>query len=450
MKLRTRLTLFTTLIFGIVFIGTSALIYFAYQRQTSRTFQRDLKNTSLLSAIYYLEKDELSQYEHSTIKEEFQATIQSSMVAVYDSINQVEFGALLNDPNITIEHLDKVREEESMFFQSDNHFYYGIYYPDNQGNFVVFVKQSKDELRAQMNNLLIIIISVLLLGLILISILSRYLSYVAYKPIRQIVKQIKKVDYTNLEQGVAPTNANDEIDELIQTYNDLLSRLSDSFLVQKNFINYVSHEFKTPLTAIAGNLEVFAQRKRSPEEYQAVAKEALTNIYQIEDLLSNLLLMSGLKTTQQKYTTIRIDELIWNIHEVLQDKIKERQTPINIQMEVQNASLLKYNANETLLQLALFNLIENAIKYGNGKPITITFKETRGKLVLIISDQGIGISNDDLKYIDQTFYRGKNTQTIKGSGIGLALVKIILQQHQIRFKIDSELTKGTAISLFFS
>lgn len=135
---------------------------------------------------------------------------------------------------------------------------------------------------------------------------------------------------------------------------------------------------------------------------------------------------------------------------MLQDKIKEKQTPINIQMEVQNASLLKYNANETLLQLALFNLIENAIKYGNGKPITITFKENRGKLVLIIFDQGIGISNDDLKYIGQTFYRGKNTQTIKGSGIGLALVKIILQQHQIRFKIDSELTKGTAISLFFS
>lgn len=449
MKLRNRLTLFSVLTFGIVFIATALIIFFAFYRQASAITFKELKNTSLLSAIYYLEKDELSQYEHSAIKEQFQVTIQSSMVAVYNSANQVEFGQLYNDPNITTAHLERARQESSVSFKVDDFFYYGIYYPDNQGNFVVFAKQTNTEFRSLITSLLFIIAAVLIIGLLLIFILSKYLSNLAYKPLKQIVAQIKKVDYSNLEQAVATTNSQDEIDELLKTYNDLLARLSESFLVQKNFINYVSHEFKTPLTAIAGNLEVFAQRERTPQEYQTVAQEALKNVYQIEDLLSNLLLMSGLKKDSQNTANFRIDELLWTIYDLLDHKIQEQQTNLEIAIEVKDFKLLQQSGNETLVQLALFNLIENAVKYSEGNPVFIKLYEVDGQLLLSIQDQGIGISEEDLKCIDQTFYRGKNTGVIQGSGIGLALVKIILQQHQIKHSITSTLGKGTTILLEF-
>lgn len=449
MKLRDRLTYFASLAFGIVFIGASILIYVIFYNSSERMYFDNLKNTSLLTAFYYLEKDEVSQSEHSSIRQEFRSTIQDASVAIYNEKNQVEYGALYNDPNINSADLEKARAQHKTYFKRGDFFYYGIYYPDNQGNFVVFVKTSSEAFQTQVNTLLLILVVVLCLGLLLIFILSKRLSRIAYKPLRQVVDQINHIDYSNLNQGIATTNTDDEIDELIQSYNLLFTRLSENFLIQKNFINYVSHEFKTPLTAISGNLEVFAQKERTPAEYQKVVKEAVENVYKIESILSNLLLMSGLQRVNTAHTSFRIDEVLWNITDILNSQDPNNQSRIQIDLHIKEPALLEIQGNETLIQLALFNLIENALKYSQPKPVTILLEEQHGNLQIQIQDQGTGISESDLEFISETFYRGKNTANIKGSGIGLSLAKLILEQHHIPFHISSQLEVGTTVILLF-
>ncbi|MDM1501574.1 HAMP domain-containing histidine kinase [Myroides marinus] len=449
MNLRTRLTTYSTIAFGIVFLAASLLIFLAYFSKTQDSIYRALKNTTLLSAIYYLEQDELSQSEHSVIKEEFRAAIQSKNVAVFDEANELSYGSLLDDPILTLDELNIVRAEKSHHFKNKNYFYYGIYYPDNQGDFVVFTRESTTDFIGQMQNLVFILSLVLIGGLAAIYFLSRYISNIAYKPIKNIVKQVNEVNYSNLEHGIEVPKSNDELEELISTYNNLLTRLSETFLIQKNFINYVSHEFKTPLTAISGNLEVFAQKERTPAEYQQVAHDALENIYKIENILSNLLLLSGLKHTERDRGLIRIDELIWDIYEALQEKLIEFKTTIHIDIEVEDFSKLEYKGNETLIHLALYNIIENAIKYSNNNPISIKLSVVNNHLQVIVKDQGKGIAEDELAFIKQTFYRGKNVGTIKGSGIGLSLATIIFEQHHIGFDIASDLQQGTVITLTF-
>lgn len=449
MNLRKRLTLYSTATFGIVFLVASMVIFLAFFKRSQNILFSDLKSTTLLSAIYYLEQDELPQSEHSLIKDQFRATIQSTNVAVYNEQNKVEFGQLINDINITPTILNQVRELHNYHFKSDNYFYYGIFYPDNQGDFVVFVKVSNNEFIAQIRSLLFILLGVFLLGLITIYFLSKNISNVAYKPIKRIVQQVNKVNYSNLEQGIVVPQTQDELAELVSTYNNLLSRLSESFLIQKNFINYVSHEFKTPLTAISGNLEVFAQKERTPAEYQKVTIDALENVYKIESILSNLLLLSGLNTKDYNIDDVRIDELVWDIYDNLQDKIQEYKTQLNINIEIEDFNILKIKGNKTLLNVAFYNIIENAIKYSNNNPIDITFKVLHNKLTIEILDHGKGIHPEELPHIKETFYRGKNVGNIKGSGIGLSLAMIIFDQHHIIFQIDSELLIGTKISLTF-
>lgn len=450
MKLRDRLTYFASLAFGIVFLSASLLIYFVFYTSSERMYFDNLKNTSLLTAFYYLEKDELSQSEHSSIREEFRSTIPSSNVAIYNAQNEIEYGGLHNDPNIKTIDLEKARSQEKIYFKRESHFYYGIYYPDNQGNFVVFVKMSSDAFQAQANTLLIILVSVLCVGLVFIFLLSKRLSKIAYKPLQHVVDQINHIDYSNLNQGIATTNTDDEIDELIQSYNQLFARLSENFLIQKNFINYVSHEFKTPLTAISGNLEVFAQKERTPEEYQKVVKDALENVYKIESILSNLLLMSGLQRVNTAHTSFRIDEVLWNITDVLNSQDTQNQARLQIDLHIDEPTLLEIQGNETLIQLALFNLVENALKYSYPKPIVIVLEEINGNLQIQIQDFGTGISAADLAFVSETFYRGKNTENIKGSGIGLSLAKLILEQHHIPLHIASELGVGTTVTLSFN
>ncbi len=449
MTLRNRFTLISSLSFGIVSIITSAVIFFAYYDSTKIFYFEKLRNTALISAIYYLEKDELPKDRHAQIKKEYNHLIQNNRVAVYNQNNEVTFGHNLNDKNIKLSHLKAVRSNKGLQFMSDNQFYYGIFYPDNQGDFVVFVKSPNDSFQSQILRLAIIMLSVLIVGLLVIYFLSRYLSKVVYKPISNVVERINKVDYNNISTAITSTNTNDEVEELIKSYNKLLGRISENVLLQQNFINYVSHEFKTPLAAISGNLEVFAQKDRTPEEYREVAKESLENVYEIENILNNLLLMSGMTKLESSHQPMRVDELIWKIYEKLEPKAKENNSSIKIELKVTKPALLEFPGNETLLYLALYNIVENAIKYSFDKPVVITLSEKDSQLHIRVKDEGRGIPSEDLAKISETFYRGKNVDTVKGSGIGLSLSKSIFDHHNIQMEIDSIVNVGTSVLLKF-
>ncbi|AZB24497.1 sensor histidine kinase [Chryseobacterium bernardetii] len=449
MTLRSRFTLISSLSFGIVSIITSAVIFFAYYDSTKIFYFEKLRNTALISAIYYLEKDELPKDRHAQIKQEYKRLIQNNQVAVYNQNNEVTFGQNLDDKNIRLSHLQAARNNKGTQFMSDNQFYYGIFYPDNQGDFVVFVKSPNDSFQSQIWRLAIIMLSVLIIGLLAIYFLSRYLSKVVYKPISNVVERINKVDYNNISTAITSTNTNDEIEDLIKSYNKLLGRISESVLLQQNFINYVSHEFKTPLAAISGNLEVFAQKDRTPEEYKKVARESLDNVYEIENILNNLLLMSGMTKLDSSHKQVRVDELVWKIYEKLDPKAKENKSGIKIQLQVTKPSLLEFPGNETLLYLALYNIVENAIKYSYGYPVEIILSENNNQLNIEVKDQGKGIPAEDLAKITDTFYRGKNVEQIKGSGIGLSLSKSIFDHHHVIMKIDSQVDVGTNVVLIF-
>ncbi|MFC6096015.1 ATP-binding protein [Flavobacterium qiangtangense] len=447
MKLRNRLTLISSATFGFVFIIASVLIYISFYNSSEKVVFKELQKTCLLSAIYYLEKDELPNYEHSAIKEQFEENIQNDIVRVYDEYNRIAFGNKETDRNINAQNLEFIRKNKKLSFKSNNHFYYGIFYNDNQGDFVVFVKTTSEVFNSQTNRLLVIMIIVLFAGLFLIFLLSRLLSNIAYKPITKVIDQVNSMELNNLDKPISSSNTNDEVQDLITTFNNLLSRLSDTFAIQRNFINYVSHEFKTPLASISGNLEVFAQKERTPEEYQKVTSEALENVYHIEEILNNLMMLSGLKTINSDNETFRIDETVFNIN----DKIFEvyNNQEIKIDLEVMDEKLLSVKGSEMQIQLALYNLIENAVKYSNQNPIRISLSESNNQLLITIEDFGKGIQKDDLNLVQQTFYRGKNVGNIKGSGIGLSLATIIFKQNNIQFFITSEENSGTQITLLF-
>lgn len=447
MKIRNRLTLISSATFGFVFIIASVLIYISFYNSSEKVVFKELQKTCLLSAIYYLEKDELPNYEHSAIKDQFEENIQNDIVRVYDEYNRIAFGNKEKDRNINARNLEFIRKNKRLSFKSNNHFYYGIFYKDNQGDFVVFVKTTSEVFNSQTNRLLVIMIVVLFGGLLLILLLSRFLSNIAYRPITEVISQVNKMELNSLDKPISSSNTNDEVQDLITTFNNLLSRLSDTFAIQKNFINYVSHEFKTPLASISGNLEVFAQKERTPEEYQKVTSEALENVYHIEEILNNLMMLSGLKTIHSDNETFRIDETVWNINDNIFEVYDNQE--IKIDLEIADEKLLSVKGSEMQIQLALYNLIENAVKYSNGNPIRIALSETDDQLQITIQDYGKGIQKEDLNLVQQTFYRGKNVGDIKGSGIGLSLATIIFKQNNIQFSIASEENSGTLITLLF-
>ena len=242
----------------------------------------------------------------------------------------------------------------------------------------------------------------------------------------------------------------DELEDLFKEFNSMLEKVYQSVQIQKNFISHASHELKSPLASIIGNLEVLLHKDRKIIEYKDVNQQVLKDAERLEKILQNLLVLAGLEHSgPMKNSRERMDEILW---EVLDQLAKEYpSTRINLQWNLSEdkQELLLFNCVHTQLYIALYNLIENAAKFSDGKPVEITVSERNAKLHLQIRDRGIGISKEDLLHIAEPFFRGQNVSKTSGSGLGMAISKKILDIHHIDMDIRSEREEGTVISLLF-
>ena len=233
MKIRNRLTIISSVTFGVVFIIAALIIYVSFYRSSEKKIFDNLQRISLLTAIYYLEKDELPLKEHKQIRESYLENTKDVAVGIYNENDEVAYGENLSLKSITPKILSQARKNKKVMFETDKHFYFGIFYRDNQGDFVVFVQSNDAEFKAQNHELMVIMLIVLLVGLLVIYILSLFLSKVAYKPIDNIIKQVNEIEASSLDQKIVNLNTSDEVQSLVEGYNNLFQRLSDTFKTQK-------------------------------------------------------------------------------------------------------------------------------------------------------------------------------------------------------------------------
>ncbi len=202
MKLKHRLAIYSILIFSII-IGTVATItYVAYYRIAKDKEFQSLESKSVLAAIFYLDEDELPFAEHEDIRNQLSKKISRSNIAIFN-LNGVQVnGKMKRDVNITSDYLRDVYTNKNARLESKEYFYNGIFYKDNQGNFIVVTRESKVEFLDQLYTLLKILVIVSFLSLVFIYLFSHFLGYLAYKPIIDIVDQIRNRNTVNRQQKV--------------------------------------------------------------------------------------------------------------------------------------------------------------------------------------------------------------------------------------------------------
>lgn len=445
MKLKNRLSTYAVTIFSVIILTVSAMIYFSFYSTTEKKEMRALKSKSILAAIYYLEQDELPVNEHENIKAQLLKTFSRKNIAIYDIKNKKVYGKMELDEGITSDFLKMIKIQKESTFKTNKYFYHGISYSDNQGNFVVVVREPKIEFNEQMNSLFQILCVVSFLGVASVYFFSQYLGYIAYKPINHFIRQIKNRNGINFNTPIKIGQPYLEIKELLITYNSFINQITQTLSVQKNFIDYVSHELRTPITAIMGTLEVTKQKKRTIDEYQQALQELKQYTSDLQESIDQMMLLSG-ACKEFELIFIRVDEIIW---EIIENQIMYHRANIRIELKVDKDKLFLIMGNKQLLTLAIGNLITNAIKYSDNQQIHIIFKTIKKKLILEIKDFGIGIDPDDLPNIRKKFFRGKNASNYQGKGIGLSIAEIIFNIHKIQLEILPNQPRGTIMRLRF-
>jgi len=424
-------------------------VYHFYYKYIEETIYQELETVARISAVFYFDEDELQSNEFDKVRSQYELVVAGSRFhyQIYDYKNNLLYGKLPTDISKTV--LDEIRSDTQLNFKTKKSFCYGLFYKDNQGDFVVVAQAGKSEFKTQMRALFRTLILNFFLGIICIITLSRWVSHLAYRPFNRVISQMKNISVSNLAVKIDTPNTKDELQNMTEIFNGLLSNISDTFVIQKNFVSYISHEFRTPLASMLGNIEIFSVRDSSPKECEELLKKLSEQIYQMEDILNALIIISDLRKDADTIDQIPVDDVIWEILDKIKETYHDIQISVNINIRPEDERLMSVMIERTQLMMALYNLIENAAKYSSAKPILINILKRDDRLCIMITDQGIGIPKEQLDNISKPFYRAKNTGLIQGSGIGLSVALRILEKNGVEYKVESVVNVGTTIKLLF-
>jgi heavy metal sensor kinase len=238
----------------------------------------------------------------------------------------------------------------------------------------------------------------------------------------------------------------DEIKKLADTFNEMLYRLEQAFSSQKQFIQDVSHELRTPLTILKGELEVTLNKIRSPQEYESVLLSSLEEIDRISRVVENLLLLAKFDAKQIQLK-LAPAELNCTVEEALND-IKTLARQKNIRMDFRADEKIVLMMDQNQMRRLLLNLLDNAVKYTpeNGR-VNATLSKKNNHALIRISDTGVGIRQDELPRIFDRFYRADKSRNTCGFGLGLSIVKSIVQTHRGTIHAESKLGEGTTFTV---
>jgi signal transduction histidine kinase len=450
MQIRTRLTLQFLLIGGAIMIIASAAIYLSSSRFRRDDFKNRLRNKAISTATLLFDRDKAEAYDFLRIEKESPINLQNEKIIILNFKNDTVYSSdHSGDIKVGAGVLERIRSGNKVSYVKDSYEVLGTLYSTKYDRFVIIAAATDIEGTLYLEKLKIILFFVCLISLVLFFIGGWFFSGRALKPISDVVKKVEDISITSLNLRVFEGNGADEIGRLANTFNKMLERLETSFAMQKTFIANASHELMTPLTSINGQLEVLMMKDRSTTEYKSALNSVLDDIRSLINLSNRLLLIA--RTSAEGPVNfnnkIRIDEILWQAQEEIIRFNNSYRINISMDNSLTDSDQMIVVGDGYLLKVAVSNLIDNACKYSSDNTVEIKFRHIEKFIEVVFADRGIGIPDKDLQKIFEPFYRGTNTNSISGSGIGLPLVNQIIKNHNGTVKISSRVGKGTDVTI---
>ncbi len=320
-----------------------------------------------------------------------------------------------------------------------------------QGKYLIEVGTSLKKVFGTLNSFVFILI---ISGpiMVLVSTLGGYFLLTgALRPVALVVKTARRISTEDLSLRI-PTNniRKDEIGLLVTTLNEMIAGLEQSVARIKQFSTDASHDLKTPLTVIRGEIELALRKNRSREDYRITLNTLYEETQKMETITNNLLFLSRVDAVDYKksFRSIPLDEILLNVFEKTERLAGEKQIAY-ILYRIESVSI---HGDEILLSRLITNILENAIKYTpKGGRIEILLEKINGHAIMTFRDNGIGIPEESIPFIFDRFYRvdKARSQEIGGSGLGLSIVKKISELHGAGIKVESKLNRGTSFTIDF-
>ncbi len=450
MEIRKKLAYQFIGIVAFILLFSLVAIYFSFSQSRKEEFYDRLGSKAKLVGQMLIDIDEIDSELLKKIEKNNPLSLPNERIVIFDYENKKIYSSDENNLlNISEDQINDVRQKEEIRFRQNNFEIFGQFYTGQFDRIVVFAAATDIFGINKLKRLRLIMIIVFILSLAIVYLAGRLFAIRALAPISNIVKQVNRIEVTNLNARLNEGNEKDELAHLAQTFNKMLERLEIAFRVQKNFIANASHELRTPLTVITGQIEVVLMKARNNEEYRNTLILVLNEIKNLNQLSNKLLLLAQTSAENDplNFQPVRIDDVLWKAQNEVLNRNENYRIDIEFGSDITDDSKLSVSGNEILLKTALINLIDNACKYSTDHRVEVNLNSRENELIINFTDKGLGIPKDEIELIFQPFFRSKNAMSISGHGIGLSLVEKILLQHKGKIHVSSKPGKGSVFSV---
>ncbi len=463
MTIRFQLALLFMVLVSLILTGFAVFAYVRMSIEAEQDFDAILTSRAITASVIVLEEDKLDSVKYNIVKREFDVSqLPEERIVVMDFHNTILFRNDVGEPRFfssVPSALEAVQKVGSLHFTQEiaDKEYRTLYqrYHDNNQEFVIIVsavdKRGMETLRDMRR-----ILGYGILGVLLFSFGAGWLfARRMLAPVDVMTRLAEEISAFDLHKRIPEADKNDEISRLAHAFNGMFDRLERAFTAQRHFIAHASHELRTPLTASEGELEVALMNESLPDGAKFALVETLDNTRQLRTMVNDLLLLaraeSGVSAISQE--NIEFAEIVFEALDHVQKRFAGRTVHINFENFVGgDEAPIHIRCNAELMRVAVQNILENALKYSSNETsvmVSIGSGIAQGRYYarLSVEDFGIGIAEEEQERVFEPFVRSERTYDIPGTGIGLALVKTIIAQHDGTISLKSAPNAGTIVTI---
>ncbi|AFK04911.1 integral membrane sensor signal transduction histidine kinase [Emticicia oligotrophica DSM 17448] len=449
MKIVDKQTIRIPTILSVALIIFSANIYLFYSNFRENEFYLYLRNNAISIEKMIIDKG-LSGEDVRTMDDMKENIYTQEQFIIYDSTGTVIFKSRYAVNHLTDNLLKEVYKHE-VEFKKDGYERTIFLSRNNKYKRLLVIEAAGYDLSGfnkQRNLLYILIISSVLL-ISIITLTTRYYIRTDLRPIGEIAKRMKKISSKNLQSRIPEADLDNEIGQMAHTFNDLLDRLDNSYTQQRNFVSYVTHELRTPLSILLGNAQVTLMKERTVEEYKQTVENFQVDINNMINLVNSLLELARMNADAQSvpFVEVRVDEVLWAASDIVKKNQPEYHINVEFEQIPENDEQMIVSGNAELLVLVFRNLMENACKYSADKRVEAKILYEKNSIRIDFIDKGVGMSSSETEHIFEPFYRNEKTKEISGHGIGLPLTKRIVEIHSGKISVLSEEGVGSIFTV---
>jgi signal transduction histidine kinase len=453
MSILNKISLIFTGITGVIILLLSVFVYFFAANGTFEMFFHRLEVRAAIIGHAYIQDDKSNAAIYHSVKERHLERLPDEN----HYIIELEGGEAGIDPSerpglpLNQAFYNELLQTGKVRYFSENVFYVGELIRERDKN-IAIISEAVDTLgMAELAYLKKLLILGFFGSVVVTYSLGRIFSNHIFSPVRQIVEKVKGISVHNLNERLENSKTDDVIADLSNTFNDMLNRLHITFEMQNNFISNASHEFKTPLTIIAGEAELGVAEQNLPDHIKQSLDTINNEAEKLKELIDGMLAIAqtGFDGIKQHWGEVRLDEIILSVKNTINKIHVDNKVEVDYNDLPDDDEMLCLEGNSSLLRVALSNIVMNACKYSDNNQVRIKVTADTKRIYVQVSDKGIGIPEHELPQVFVPFFRASNTHKYNGHGVGLPLANNIIRMHKGHVNVKSKEGEGTTVIVYF-